>query len=100
MPATFKQELWLGSYFYSLSVVERGLAFKSVICDPKKLKRTVKKSLLEGDRIKYPGAVATPTAEILVSKLLFNSLISTKDARSMAMDISNFYLMTPLPHPE
>ena len=33
-----------------------------------------------GDRINYPGAVATPTADMLVAKLLFNSVISTKGA--------------------
>ncbi len=33
-------------------------------------------------------------------KMLFNSVISTKGARFMTMDISNFYLMTPLHHPE
>jgi hypothetical protein len=27
-----------------------------------------------GDRINYPGAVATPTAEMLVAKMLFNSI--------------------------
>ena len=32
--------------------------------------------------------------------MLFNSIISTKNARFMTMDISNFYLMTPLHHPE
>jgi hypothetical protein len=32
--------------------------------------------------------------------MLFNSVISTKDARFMTMDISNFYLMTPLHRPE
>ena len=53
-----------------------------------------------GDRINYPGEVATPTAEMLVAKLLFNSVISTKGARFMTMDISNFYLMTPLSRPE
>jgi hypothetical protein len=31
-----------------------------------------------------------------VAKLLFNSVISTKGARFMTMDISNFYLMKPL----
>ena len=43
-----------------------------------------------------PGAVATPTADMLVAKLLFNSVISTKGARFMTIDISDFYLMTPL----
>jgi hypothetical protein len=37
---------------------------------------------------------------MLVAKMLFNSVISTKGARFMTMDISNFYLMTPLHHPE
>jgi len=37
---------------------------------------------------------------MLVAKMLFNSIISTKDACFMTMDISHFYLMTPLHHPE
>jgi hypothetical protein len=53
-----------------------------------------------GDRINYPGKVATPTVEMLVAKMLFNSVIFTKGARFMTMDISNFYLMTPLHRPE
>jgi hypothetical protein len=52
-----------------------------------------------GDRIN-PGAVTTPTAEMLVAKMLFNSAISMTGARFMTMDISNFYLNTPLPRPE
>jgi hypothetical protein len=48
-----------------------------------------------GDRINYLGKVATPTADMLVTKMLFNSVISTRGARFMTMDISNFYLMTP-----
>ena len=35
-------------------------------------------------------------AEMLVAKLLFNSVISTHGARFMTMDIAKFYLMTPL----
>ncbi len=53
-----------------------------------------------GDRINYPGKVAIPTAEMLVAKMLFNSVISTKGAHFMTMDISNFYLMTPLHRPK
>jgi len=36
---------------------------------------------------------------MLVAKMLFNSVISTKDSCFMTMDISNFYLMTPLHRP-
>jgi hypothetical protein len=42
-----------------------------------------------GDRINYPGKVATPTAEMLVAKMLFNSVIFLNGARFMTMDISN-----------
>jgi hypothetical protein len=37
---------------------------------------------------------------MLVAKLLFNSVVSTPGAKFMTMDISNFYLMTPLLRPE
>ncbi len=37
---------------------------------------------------------------MLVAKMLFNSVISTREAQFMTMDISNFYLMTPLHQPE
>ena len=53
-----------------------------------------------GNRINYPGEIAAPTVEMIGAKLLFNSVISTKDARFMTVDISNFYLMTPLKRPE
>ena len=53
-----------------------------------------------GNRINFPGDVATPTAEMLVAKILFNSVVSTKGAKFMTADISNFYLNTPLPRPE
>ena len=53
-----------------------------------------------GDRINYPGKVATPSAEMLVVKILFNSVFSTCDVQFMTIDISNFYLMTPLKRPK
>ena len=57
------------------------------------------RSVVGGKKIDYPGEVATPTAEMLVAKLLFNSIISTIRAKFMTMDISNFYLMMPLKRP-
>ena len=53
-----------------------------------------------GDKIDYPGELATPTEDVLVAKILFNSIISTKGARFVKIDVSNFYLMTPLKRPE
>ena len=67
---------------------------------PEKAEKNRTRFTVGGDRINYPGEVATPTADMLVAKLLFNSVISTKDAKFMTLDISNFYLMTPLKRPE
>ena len=52
-----------------------------------------------GDRINYPGEVATPTSGILVAKRI-DIAILMKGAKYMTIDISNFYLMTPLSGPE
>jgi hypothetical protein len=67
---------------------------------PEKAETHRTRFVVGGNKINYPGEVATPTAEMLVAKLLFNSVISTPGARFMTMDISNFYLMTPLTRPE
>ena len=74
-------------------------SFVCNVCNEKKEKNRTR-FVVGGDRINYPGEVATPTAEMLMAKILFNSVISTKGARLMKMDISNFYLLTPLARPE
>ena len=43
---------------------------------------------------------ATLTSDVMVAKLLFNSAISTPNAKFMTTDLANFYLMTPLKRPE
>ena len=53
-----------------------------------------------GNLINYPGEVQTPTADMLLVKILFNSVVSSPNAKFMSMDISNFYLETPLKQPE
>ena len=55
---------------------------------------------VDGGRINYPVEVATPTADMMVAKILFNSVVSTRGEIFMTIDISNFYLMTPLKRPE
>ncbi len=46
--------------------------------------------------VNYPGDCGTPTADMLLVKILLNSVISTKGAKFMTADIKNFYLMTPM----
>jgi hypothetical protein len=67
---------------------------------PEKKEQNRTRLVVGGDRVNYPGEVATPTAEMLVAKLLFNSVVSTPGARFFTMDVGNFYLNTPLKRPE
>jgi hypothetical protein len=53
-----------------------------------------------GNLINYPEDVGIPTANLLLIKIFFNSVISTPGAKFATADISNFYLMTPLKQPE
>jgi hypothetical protein len=55
---------------------------------------------LGGNLIDYPGEVSMRTAELETTKCLFNSMISTPNARFCSMDITNFYLNTPMDQPE
>jgi hypothetical protein len=78
------------------------ITYGSFVCTvrPEKKEPNRTRFVVGGDRINYPGEVATPTADMLVAKILFNSVISTKGAKFMTIDISNFYLNTPMKRPE
>ena len=80
----------------------KDVTYGQFICNvrPEKKERHRTRFEIGGDRMNYPGEVATPTAEVLVAKLLFNSVVSTPGAKFMTMDISHFYLTTPLKRPE
>jgi hypothetical protein len=60
----------------------KDITYGQFICTvrPKKAEPNQMQFTVGGDRINYPGKVATPTAEMLVAKLLFRSVISTKGA--------------------
>jgi hypothetical protein len=49
-----------------------------------------------GNLVNYPNDCGTPTADLLTIKLMFNSIISTLNAKFMTIDIKDFYLMTPM----
>ena len=80
----------------------KDVTYGSFVCSVRLEKKEQNRTrfVVGGNKINYPGEVATPTAEMLTAKMLFNSVISTKGAKFMTMDISNFYLMTPLKRPE
>eukprot|EP00804_Cyclotella_cryptica_P006129 CCRYP_010734-RA/>CCRYP_010734-RA protein AED:0.34 eAED:0.34 QI:0/0/0/1/0/0/2/0/327 len=80
----------------------KDITYGQLVCTvrPEKQEQNRTRFTVGGDRINYPEEVATPTAEMITAKILFNSIISTPGARFMTLDISNFYLMTPLKRPE
>eukprot|EP00804_Cyclotella_cryptica_P007549 CCRYP_010638-RA/>CCRYP_010638-RA protein AED:0.05 eAED:0.05 QI:0/0/0/1/1/1/3/0/1237 len=80
----------------------KDITYSQFVCTirPEKKEPNRTRLVVGRDRINYPGEVATPTADMLAAKILFNSVISTANARFMTMDISNFYLNTPLKRPE
>jgi hypothetical protein len=49
-----------------------------------------------GNLIDYSGDVSTKTAGLTTAKVLFNSVISTPNAKFMGIDLKTFYLNTPL----
>jgi hypothetical protein len=64
---------------------------------PEKIEEPNRTKLVAGgDRVYYPFNAGTPTADLLTVKLLINSVISTPGARFFTMDITNFYLGTPM----
>jgi hypothetical protein len=45
-----------------------------------------------GDRINYPDDCGTLTADMILLKILVNSIISTSNAKCVMMEIEDFYL--------
>ena len=67
------------------------MTYGQFICSlrPYKKEKNRTRFTVRGDQIDYPCKVATLTADTLVSKILFNSVIFTKGTRFMTIDISN-----------
>ena len=49
-----------------------------------------------GNCLEFQGDTSTKTAGLETAKMVFNSVVSTPDAKFMTIDISNMYLNTPL----
>ena len=77
---------------------QRNVTYARIVCnycDQKKEKERTRITM-GGDRTNCPFNCGTPTAELLTIKLLLNSVISTPGEKCMIIDISNFYLNTPM----
>ena len=76
----------------------KDLTYGRIVCDYRENKAEKHRTRLTvgGDRINYPEDCGTATADLLTVKLLLNSVISTRNAKFMTLDIKNFYLNTPM----
>ena len=59
--------------------------------DPNRLRITV-----SGNRLDYFGEISIGTKSLETAKILINSVLLTKNAKFMALDISNFYIQNDL----
>ena len=59
--------------------------------DPNRVRITV-----GGNLINFPGELTTRTADLSTSKILWNSTLSTPDAKYACANVGNFYLATPM----
>ncbi len=76
----------------------KDVTYSSFSCNMKPNKTETHRTRLTagGDRIKYPEDVGAPTADITLVKTLLNSVISTKGAKCVMLDVKDFYLNTPM----
>ena len=80
----------------------KGITYGRVVCTYHSEKKDPYQTRLTmgGNLVNYPDNCGTPTSDLLTIKLLLNSVISTKNAKFMTIDIKDFYLMTPMKHYE
>jgi hypothetical protein len=74
------------------------VTYWSFSCDIKPNKEETHQTRLTvgGDRINYPKHIGTPTAYMTLVKPLLNSIISTKGAKCVILDVKDLYLNTPM----
>ena len=76
----------------------KDVTYGQFVCNirPEKADKNCMQFTVGGDKFNYLGEVETPTAEMIITNMLFINVVSTKGARFMTMGISKLYLMTPL----
>jgi hypothetical protein len=80
----------------------KDVAYLKFVCNvrPKKADPNRTRATFYGNDINYPDDCTTPTADLLLIKIFFNSVISTQGARFANTDLSNFYYNHELKRPE
>ena len=63
---------------------------------PQKAETHCTRITVGGNLINSPGDVTTPTTDLITSNIIFNSVLSTKNAKFMCADIANLYINNPI----
>jgi hypothetical protein len=76
--------------------------YTRVVCEVRPQKEDPNRTCITigGNRICYPGDCRTKTGSLKLTKTMFNSVLSRRNARFACFDIKNFYLGTPLDRPK
>ena len=76
----------------------RNVTYTRLVVDyrPGKLDPNRTRVTVGGNLLTYEGELYTKTTNLIAIKILLDSVLSTKDARFMTIDIKNFYLGTPM----
>ena len=83
--------------FYNIPADRKAVYCKNAVdIRPEKAETHRSRLVVGGDQIEYPDEVYTPTTDMAATKILLNSIISTKYAKAMRVDIKNYYLNTPM----
>jgi hypothetical protein len=80
----------------------KDVTYLKLVCNvqPEKSFPNRTRATFNGGRTNYPDNYGTPTADLLLVKIFFDSLISTPGARFANTDLSNFYYNHVLKRPE
>jgi hypothetical protein len=76
--------------------------YRSFSCNykPNKEEKECTRLTVGGDRINYPDDCGTPTADMILFKILVNSILSMPKVKCIKIDIKDFYLRTPMERPK
>ena len=73
------------------------VTYSQIVCDIRTQKTETHRLQLTvgGNKISYEVPVSTPTVDLTMTKLHWNSVLSTLDSKYLIVDVKNFYLNTP-----
>ena len=74
--------------------LQKSITYSIMVCDhwPLKTEPNQCRLVVGGDKLTYENEIAAPAANLLEIKLMVNSVISTKGAKFLSVDIEDFFL--------